>query len=43
MAPEDANIHYQLGRAYQRLGREEAAREQFEIFQRLKDKRRRPS
>ena len=40
LAPEDANIHYQLGQAYQKLGRSDAAREQFEVFQKLKDKRR---
>jgi tetratricopeptide (TPR) repeat protein len=40
LAPEDANIRYQLGQAYQKLGRSDAAREQFEVFQKLKDKRR---
>jgi Flp pilus assembly protein TadD len=40
LAPEDANIQYQLGRAYQTLGREEQARKKFELFQKLKDKRR---
>ena len=40
LAPEDANVHYQLGQAYQKLGRTDAAREQFELFQKLKDSRR---
>ena len=43
VAPKDANIHYQLGRAYQSLGREEAARKEFEVFQQLKDQRPGPS
>ncbi len=37
LAPEDANIHYQLGQAYQRLGRSEEAEQRFESFRRLKD------
>ena len=40
VAPEDANIHYQLGRAYQTLGRTELAQQQFELFRQLKDKQR---
>ncbi len=36
LAPEDPNIRNQLGQAYQKLGDREKAREQFEIFQRLK-------
>ena len=40
LSPADANIHYQLGQAYQKLGRTEAAREQFEVFRTLKEKRR---
>ena len=32
------SIHYQLGRAYQKLGRTEQAEQQFEVFRRLKDK-----
>ena len=40
LAPDDANIHYQLGQAYQRLGRAELAAQEFEVFQRLKDKAR---
>ena len=43
IAPKDANIHYQLGRAYQSLGREDAARKEFEVFQQLKDQRPGPS
>jgi Flp pilus assembly protein TadD len=42
VAPGDANIRYQLGRAYQTLGRAEAAQQQFEVFQKLKDQRRGP-
>ena len=41
--PEGANAHYQLGQAYQRLGRGADAAREFELFQRLKDKRREPS
>jgi Flp pilus assembly protein TadD len=40
LSPEDANIHYQLGQAYQRLGRTELATREFETFQKLKDKKR---
>ena len=36
LAPEDPNIRNQLGLAYQKLGDREKAREQFEIFRRLK-------
>ena len=36
LAPEDPNIRNQLGQAYRKLGDREKAREQFEIFQRLK-------
>ena len=43
VAPKDANIHYQLGRAYQSLGRQDAARKEFEVFQQLKDQRPGPS
>ena len=39
LAPEDANIRYQLGQGYQKLGRTDDARQQFDLFQRLKDKR----
>lgn len=40
LAPEDANVQYQLGLAYQKLGRAEPAQQHFDAFQRLKDKRR---
>ena len=40
VAPEDANIHYQLGRAYQALGRTADAEREFEVFRQLKDKSR---
>jgi Flp pilus assembly protein TadD len=40
LAPEDANIRYQLGQAYQKLGRTDEAQQQFEIFRQIKDKRR---
>ncbi len=36
LAPEDPNIRNQLGQAYQQLGDRERAREQFEIFRKLK-------
>ncbi len=36
LAPEDANIRNQLGLAWRQLGDPEKAREQFEIFRRLK-------
>ena len=39
LAPEDPNIRYQLGRAYQKLGRTELAEQQFEVFRQLKAKR----
>ena len=40
VAPEDANIHYQLGRAYQALGRSADAEREFELFRQLKVKSR---
>jgi len=40
LSPEDANVQYQLGRAYQKLGREDDAQKKFELFQKLKDKQR---
>ena len=43
LAPEDANVHYQLGQAYQKLGKGDLAQEQFQAFQRLKDRRRKDS
>ena len=39
LAPDEPNIHYQLGQAYQKLGRSDEAQQQFELFKRLKDKR----
>jgi len=39
LAPEEANTHYQLGRAYTKLGRTEDAQRQFEIFRQIKAKR----
>jgi Flp pilus assembly protein TadD len=40
LAPEDANIHYQLAQAYQKLGRAEQAERQFARYRELKDRRR---
>jgi Flp pilus assembly protein TadD len=40
LAPEDANTHYQLGQAYQRLGRSDLAEQEFALFRKLKDTRR---
>ncbi len=40
LAPTDPNIFNQLGQAYQRLGRTELAKRQFEIFRDLKQKER---
>ncbi len=40
LAPEDPNIHYQLGQAFQKLGRSEEARAEFDLFRRLKDQQR---
>jgi Flp pilus assembly protein TadD len=42
VAPEDANIHYQLAHAYRVLGRVQEAQQRLEIYQQLKDKRRVP-
>jgi Flp pilus assembly protein TadD len=39
LAPEDANAHYQLGRAYTKLGRSEDAQRQFELVRQIKAKR----
>jgi tetratricopeptide (TPR) repeat protein len=36
LAPDDARSHYQLGRAYQKLGRTDDAQQQFALFQQLK-------
>jgi Flp pilus assembly protein TadD len=43
LAPDDANVHYQLGQAYQKLGKTDLAQEQFQAYQRLKDQRRKGS
>jgi Flp pilus assembly protein TadD len=40
LAPEDANGHYQLGQAYQKLGQSELAEQHFTLFKQLKDKTR---
>jgi Flp pilus assembly protein TadD len=40
LSPDDPIVHYQLGLAYQRLGRADLAAREFEMFQRPKDKRR---
>jgi len=40
LSPDDANVHYQLGQAYQRLGKAELASKEFDVFQALKNKRR---
>jgi len=40
LSPDDPIVHYQLGLAYQRLGKADLAAREFETFQRLKDKRR---
>jgi tetratricopeptide (TPR) repeat protein len=40
LAPDVANTHYQLGQAYQRTGQGDLAAREFEIYQKLKDKRR---
>ena len=36
LSPGDANTHYQLGQAYQRLGRQDDARREFDEYRRLK-------
>lgn len=41
LLPDDANSHYQLGRAYQKLRRTELARREFEIFREPKASQRR--
>ncbi len=40
LAPEDANAHYQLAQAYQRLGRRQEAKASFERFRELKKSQR---
>ena len=32
------NIHYQLGQAYQKLGRSDLAQREFDLYRELKDK-----
>ena len=39
LTPGEANTHYQLGRAYTRVGRAEEAQQQFEISRQIKAKR----
>src|SRR5262249_17589283 len=39
-APEDANIHYQLARAYQALGRTALAEQEMAVYRQIKEKRR---
>ena len=36
-APGDPAVHYQLGQAYQRLGRAQDAEREFEAFRKLKE------
>jgi Flp pilus assembly protein TadD len=38
-SPDDASAHYQLGRAYQKLGQAARAEQEFERFRELKEKR----
>jgi tetratricopeptide (TPR) repeat protein len=38
LAPDDAGIHYELGRAYQKLGRLDRAEQEFALSRRLKEK-----
>ena len=40
LAPDDANIHFQLAQAYQKTGHGDLAQQQFDLYQKLKDKRR---
>jgi tetratricopeptide (TPR) repeat protein len=40
LSPDDPMVHNQLGQAYQRLGRTELAQQQFDVFQKLKEKSR---
>jgi predicted Zn-dependent protease len=37
--PDDPGIHYQLGQAYQKLGRTELAQQQFDLFREIKARR----
>jgi Flp pilus assembly protein TadD len=40
LAPDDSSARYQLGQAYQKLGRADDAQRQFDEFRRLKDEKR---
>ena len=40
LAAQDANIRYQLGLAYQKLGKPDLAKQQFDVYQKLKDQAR---
>jgi len=40
LVPEQAHVHYQLGRAYVAAGRQAEGRAQFELSQQLKEKAR---
>lgn len=40
LEPDEPNIHYQLAQAYQKLGRTDLAERHFDIYRKLKDKRR---
>jgi Flp pilus assembly protein TadD len=39
LAPDEANAHYQLARAYTSLGRAEDAQREFEVFRQIKARR----
>ena len=36
LAPRDANVRYQLGQAYQKMGRVELAQQAFDAYRELK-------
>jgi Flp pilus assembly protein TadD len=40
LAPADANVHFQLAQAYEKTGKPELARQSFERYRVLKDKKR---
>lgn len=42
ISPEEPNVHYQLAQAYQKLGKTEEARQEFELFRKYKAEKRRP-